>query len=351
MPFSGPGPRPAGLPTGLVWPVSVDPSGVVGPTRGQVRTAAWRRCSHGLYVPASVERTVDQRIVEAAACLPAYGGVTGWSALRWLGATWFDGTVTGGMELPVVLATGDSSIRRRPGIVVSEEQVGPWQVITSAGIRVTTADYAVLWEIRHARTLAAAVQAADMAAYADLVGRAELALLVARSRSWTGVGRGRDVVALMSENSWSPAETSMRMIWTHDAGLPTPLCNQPVFDLDGRHLGTPDLLDPLAGVAGEYDSELHLEGARRRRDLEREAAFRDAGLETVAMVTGELGAPWAFRGRLRAAYARAARRPASDRRWTLTPPSWWVGTDTVARRRALTDEQRARWLRHRQQVG
>jgi hypothetical protein len=37
-------------------------------------------------VPADAEQTTEQRIVEAAAVLPAYGGVTGWAALRWLGA-------------------------------------------------------------------------------------------------------------------------------------------------------------------------------------------------------------------------------------------------------------------------
>lgn len=52
----------------------------------------------------------------------------------------------------------------------------------------------------------------------------------------------------------------------------------------------------------------------------------------------------AFRQRLRAAYRRAAerRRP---RRWTLDQPPWWVDTSTVARRRALTADQRAVWLR------
>ena len=29
--------------------------------------------------------SVEQRIVEAAAVLPSYGGVTGWAALRWAG--------------------------------------------------------------------------------------------------------------------------------------------------------------------------------------------------------------------------------------------------------------------------
>lgn len=286
--------------------------------------------------------------MEAAAVLPVYGAVTGWAALRWHGGRWFDGRAAGGsIERPVVLVLMDSSIRTRPGIAVSEERVGPEQIVVASGVRVTTAAYALLWEIRHSHSLGEAVCAADMAAFSDLVSRLELALLVAACRGWTGIGRGREVVGLMSENSWSPAETAMRGVWVRDAALPTPLCNQPVFDLGGRLIGTPDLLDPAAGVAGEYDSELHLESGRRRRDVERESSFRAAGLEPVAMVSGELADPWRFVGRLRAAYARAARKPVSDRRWTIDPPAWWSPTVTVDQRRALTDEQRARWLRYR----
>jgi hypothetical protein len=293
---------------------------------------------------------VDQRIVEAAAVLPAYGGVTGWAALRWLGGSWFDGRDADG-DRPVTLALMDSSIRRQPGIAISEERIDPTQIAAHAGIRVTVAAYSLLFEIRHARSLDRAVAAADMAAYADLVSRAELGLLVARSPGWTGIDRGRRVHGLMDENAWSPAEVRMRLIWTHEAGFPRPLTNRPVFDHAGRLIGTPDLIDPVAGVCGEYDSELHLDSARRRRDLEREEQFRQSGLEPVAMVTGDLGEPWSFVARLRAAYARAARRPASDRQWSIEPPPWWTATVTVAKRRVLTTEQRDRWLRHRRVAG
>ncbi|MGI8522455.1 MAG: hypothetical protein ACR2K3_03965, partial [Nocardioides sp.] len=204
---------------------------------------------------------------------------------------------------------------------------------------------------RHARTDLAAVVAADMAAFHDLVSRAELAFLVEHSYGWDGIGRGRTAVVLMEENTWSPAEAAMGWTWVVVAGLPRPLANRPVFDLQGRHLGTPDLIDARAGVVGEYDSELHLDRVRRRRDVERDERYRAAGLEPVAMVTGDLAEPWAFVSRLRAAYARAARTPAVDRRWTLEPPTWWTPTDTVDRRRALTEHQRARWLRYRRDAG
>src|SRR3954462_9731360 len=179
MPSAAHGPHPVGLPRDLAWPTRVAASGRTGPTRMQVRGRAWRRTSRGMYVPSGVERSVDQRIVEAAAVLPAYGGVTGWAALRWLGGSWFDGRDADG-DRSVTLVLMDSSIRRQPGIAISEERIDPTQIAPHAGIRVTVAAYSLLFEIRHARSLDTAVTAADMAAYADLVSKAELGVLVAR---------------------------------------------------------------------------------------------------------------------------------------------------------------------------
>src|SRR5262245_65964397 len=89
----------------VVLPVRRDRNGTTGPTKAQAAGPFWRASSHGLHVPAGVDATVpEQRIVEAAAVLPPYGGVTGWAALRWGGATWFDGRTVHGAPRPVVLA-------------------------------------------------------------------------------------------------------------------------------------------------------------------------------------------------------------------------------------------------------
>jgi hypothetical protein len=303
-------------------------------------------------VHAEVERTTEQRIVEAAAVLPAYGGVTGWAGLRWLGAAWFDGTRHGGREQrPVTLAVADRSIRPQPGIATSEERLDPTELTVHRGLTITTALRSVVFEMRYAGTETEAVQAADMAAYADLVSQDELLGYVAVNAGWTGMERLRIGAGDMAENAWSPTEVTMRRAWQHEAELPRPLCNHPVFDLNGRHLGTPDLLDPAAGVVGEYNSVLHLEGAQRSRDVGREALFRSIGLEYVEMLTGDLVDHSAFLGRLRQAYARASRIPASERAWTIELPPWWVPTFTVKQRRNLDDDQRRRFLALRLRAG
>ena len=326
----------------------LDATGVNGPTPAQARGEAWRRSSRGLYVPSHVDGTVpEQRIVEAAAVLPAYGGLTGWAALRWLGAVWFSGLAPDGSTLlPITLATSENDIRPRPGIQVSAERLNPRELTTHDGLAVTIAVRSVCFEMRYAPSLRGAVVAADMAMQADLVSPAELAAHVATLSGWTGVPQCREALALAHENSWSPRETThLRLTWVLEAGLPPPRCNVPVFDRAGRHIGTPDLLDEEAGVAGEYDGSVHLEGSRRARDVRREDAFRSIGLEYFTVLAGD---PWDLVvRRMQATRARARFAAPAARAWTLEPPGWWVSTETVEQRRALTAGERQRLLRHR----
>lgn len=330
---------------GLVAPVRVDPAGISGPTRKQSRGARWRRTSHGLYVPREVDGDeLHQRIVEAAAVLPSYGGVTGWAALAWLGGRWFDGLAGDGRtRLPVCLATSCADIRSQPGFVVSAEGIDPADLIEVDGLRITTAVRSVCFEMRYASNLSLAVTALDMAAYSDLVSIAEARAYSARLRGRTGIPRCREAIELADENSWSPQESPMRLLWENVVGA-RPLCNVPVFDSGGRHVGTPDLLDPVAGVAGEYDGSLHLHGAQRSRDVRREEAFRGLGLEYVTMLAGDRRDPGPFIERLGATYERARWIPSDRRTWTLTQPPWWTDTSTVEKRRALRGSARERLL-------
>lgn len=343
-----PGPSCTGRP-GVVDPVRVDETGEWGPTSKQARGRRWRRTSRGLYVPAAVDPTPEQRIAEAAAVLPAFGGVTGWAALRWQGAHWFGGLAPDGRTpLPVVLATSEADIRSQPGILVSAERLSPHELVRHDGLPITTALRSVTFAMRHAATVRSAVVVADMAMYADLVSLEELLGWALLNRGWTGCPQLREAVALADENCWSPQETrALRLPWMLDAGLPRPLMNRPVFDREGRHLGTPDLLDEEAGVAGEYDGPLHLAGARRALDIRREAEFRRVGLETFVVTGADAGDPLGAVRRMQEARARARFEAPSTRAWTIDPPHWWIRTDSVARRRALDDRQRQELLGYR----
>ncbi|MFT4286260.1 hypothetical protein [Nocardioides sp.] len=302
-------------------------------------------------MPSHVDpRAAEQRIVEAAVRLPSGGAVTGWAGLRWGGGAYFGGHDPAGGHLPVPLALDNHrKLRPQPGVELCEEFLAVDDITRVDGLPVTVHPRSVCRILRTTPSLERRVAALDMAAFYDLCSLQEV-LDYARARlaGRPHVTRIWSALPHASENSWSPREPVMRLIWTRVAGLPEPLVNVPLFDRWGSHLVTPDLLDPATGVVGEYDGAQHGELRPRERDLGREELYRDLGLELVTMVSADNRDRDGFVRRLRSAYDRASRRPRSAA-WTLQQPHWWVDTSTVARRRALDEEQRRVWLR-RQQV-
>lgn len=336
-------PRP-----GLFVPVRRDPAGRVGPTDTSVRGPLWRRSSHGLWVPVSVEPTTDQSIVEAAAVLPEHGGVTGWAGLAWMGARWFDGSGPGSGRRPVPLVTAGDDIRPQPGIAVSAERLDPRDLLVLDQVRLTTAVRSAWFEARYAETLPDAVVVIDMACYDDLVSIDELADWSHEHPAWTGAPRFRSALALARENAWSPREVHLRLVGELLADMPRLLCNQPIFDrATGRLLGTPDLLDVEAGLAIEYDGQDHLKVVQRSRDVRREELFRGHELEVMTVLGPDLRDRADLADRMVAARARSRFQAESARTWTIDPPVWWTPTHTVALRRSLTEAQRQRSLRYR----
>ncbi len=299
-------------------------------------------------MPSSASRDPRQRIVEAAARLPAHGAVTGWAALCWLEGRWFDGRGPRSIERPVTLALGSRhTLRPDDRLRVSQELVPVGEIRRVRGIRVTSPLWSVAFEMRKARTDEAAVVAFEMAAYDDLVSVAELVSFVDEAL-WIrqGVPRVRELLPVLEENSWSPQEPVMRRTW-ETGGFGRPRANCPVFDCAGRFVGTPDLIDVEAGVYGMFDGALHLAGDVRHGDVAKEAAYRALGLEGVTMMAGDLMDRDPFLARLRGAYDRAERRSPDMRRWLQGLPDWWTPTFTVAQRRALSAYDCSRLLRYR----
>lgn len=318
------------LPSALVWPTRIDPDGRTGPTRGQAQRARWRACARGWYVPRETDSLVpEQRILEQAVRVANTGAVTGWASLRWRGGAYFDGLSHGGRSTrPVPLLRSAGDIPRSALAQLSKAQLGLTERESVAGIWCTTTQRALFDEMRF-DLLRGAVVSLDMAAAAGLISVRLFATYVAQRRAWTGVPLVRQALALASENSRSPQESRLRLVWTIDAGLPSPLCNRPVFDLNGNLLGYPDLFDPEAGLVGEYDGAHHKSGARHRRDVRREAKFRDHGLEYVEIVGGDLSDREAVVRRIHRARSRARFLKPEKRKWTLSPPPDWPTPPTL----------------------
>ena len=311
-------------PEGLVAPVPVDPTGRAGPTKRQAAGPRWRQTSSGMYVPADVdEAVVEQRIYEQGHRIKSQGAVTGWAALRWRGAAYFDGVSPLGELRPVPLVVGNHPLQADARVEIDRSRIGPGERTFIGGIWVATVQRALFDAMRRSTNLRDAVVMMDMAAAARLNSVELMWVYVGWRAAWTGVPQVRQALDLASNDSKSPPETRMRLTWRLDAGLPTPLCNVPVFSRSGELLAIPDLLDPVAGLVGEYDGADHKSRKRHRADVAREDTLRRHGLEYFTVVGGDLSDRPLVVRRMHEARGRARFLPPDQRSWTLEPPSWW----------------------------
>lgn len=113
-----------------------------------------------------------------------------------------------------------------------------------------------------------------------------------------GADRLRAALDLIREDAWSPRESYVRCLLVA-AGLPEPELNIDVFDERGRFLGCVDLAYPHERVAIEYLGMLH--GERWAQDVERLAALRAAGWNTIEVTSPLLKRPEELIARVRAA--------------------------------------------------
>ena len=177
-----------------------------------------------MYVPADTDPSVvEQRIVEQAGRITAYGAVTGWAALRWHGATFFDGTCDGGRgQLPVPLVV-HSKLRPDPRFTLTEDQLSCTEWSWVDGVPVATVQRALFDEVRRVDSVREKANAIAMAAAARLISTRLFGQYVAHRGPWTGIQGARDAVLLAVDDCRSPQEFRMYLCWRLDAGLPEPL--------------------------------------------------------------------------------------------------------------------------------
>ena len=82
-------------------------------------------------------------------------------------------------------------------------------------------------------------------------------------------------------------------------------------------------------MVGEYNGADHKRLDRRRSDNAREERFRAVGLEYFDLVGGDLLDRRDVIRRMHQTRDRARFEEPADRRWTLTPPPWWVPEETL----------------------
>lgn len=300
-------------PRGLVRPVRPDPDGVTGPRRGVAAGPRWRRSSRGWVVPADVELSVEQRILEAAVRLPTGAMLTGWAALRLAGAAWFDGFAADGRTpLPVPVLLPHASRIRGPGVRVERTRRSLPSPVTRYGLACVPGEIALLHELRWAPSRRRAGVMVDMALAAGVVDLEVLNADVA-------AGRRADATTYALQRACSecrsPKESEMLQVWEGELDLPRPLMNREVLDLAGRVIAVVDLLEVESGTYGEYNGASHRSRERQRRDEARADQLRGVGLEGFVLVAGDSDRVW--HDRMLSARGRALWLPEGQRRWRV----------------------------------
>ncbi len=306
-------------------PRSLAELAVRGVTAEMTRSRRWRRSSRGYFVPADAPETTTQRILGAGPLVPPGGALAGWAAAYALGTDFLDGRHPVTMAtLPVPVHLGPHLARIAPtGLHFHRERLLPQHVTRVLGLPVTTPLRTAFDGGRWAPDLVEAVVFLDLLGHALELDLADLVPWCAPGERWPGVKQLRQALTLADAGSESPWESRLRMFYLFQAGLPRPLVNRPVFDLDENFLGRPDLFDPEAGLATEFDGQEHRGRDQHRSDNVREERLEGSNLTVCRVDSLDLRQRGPLRERLRARHLQGRRRDRSQDRWTLVEPAWW----------------------------
>lgn len=293
-----------------------------GLTPDQARGSRWVQTGPGLYVPAGTDSGLtQQRIIEAAARLPAYAAVTGWAACLLGGAAWFDGLELDGRTLlPVQVALGPRGrTRRHDGITLSFEKLPEWEVWMRYGVRVARPERALFDAMRrHGQREALVDVESALAGTITSLERMRAYALAHRS------ARRSAVVFWALERARggarSPLEVRVRTIAEEDAGYGRMLVNRVVYDASGERIGEVDGIEEESGTALEVDGADHREAGQQAWDITKEEALRQVGLEVVRVTGSQARDAETLVPRLRAVRARSKFLLPADRAWRLGPP-------------------------------
>lgn len=310
----------------LIAPVRIDPAGKRGPTRAEATSGRyWRRTTRGYYVPVDTRSDhPEQRILEQAARLPPGTAVTGWAGCRLFGANFFDGLAPDGRtRLPVTLALGpEHNLKRTSDTTLRFAKFPATEVAHRHGIPVLSRERCTWDAAREAAARSTGL--AEIVVVFDMIQAAEVTSghrLREYADSHPVPRRLKRALSLSTENSRSPNESRLRVMWEIDAGLPKPLINAPIFDSHGRLLGIADLLDRTSGLVVEFDGADHRGMRRHTADVAKDEALRQVGLEVTRVTGADLLRPDVVIRRLTQARERAVATPRRQATWRARIPA------------------------------
>jgi len=239
------------------------------------------RMFNSVYVVTRAARSLDVRLQALRLVLPEHGVVVDRTAAWLWGVDMFSLAEHAEMpELEVFVLRGKKRVARadaRGG----ERDLSPRDLVTVEGVRVTT-------PLRTALDLACGLWRPNALACLDAFMREHgltepvLSRELLRFRGRRGVVQARALVELADPRAESPGESLTRLA-IHDAGLPAPVPQLWVTDLEGRRWRL-DLGYEAERVAVEYDGErYHSSDTQREADAYRRAALARAGWTVIVV--------------------------------------------------------------------
>lgn len=233
----------------------------------------------GVYGPAGIELTADQRARAAWLWSRRRAVVAGNSAAALLGAKW----VSPSLDAELV-----HDNRKTPDrLVVHADMLMPQEVLTVDGIAVTTPARTVFDIGRRTADRLRAVQRLDALVNATDLKFADVEAIAAGHRGARGLVRLRRILPLVDAGAESPQETRTRLALI-DAGLPKPQTQIRVHGDCGDFVARIDMGYQELRVGIEYDGPQHwTDPEQRARDIDRHSALRDLGW-TIVRVSNDL---------------------------------------------------------------
>lgn len=292
--------RPAHLPPELLKaPFTLDDALAAGLTRHALQSKPWRRVFRGVWVHCDVPETRAMRLDALRLVLPPYAVVCDVTA-AWLHGV--DIRRPEDLDIHVSFPKGQR-VRRRPGLVVSQETLDPSDIVEIDGIRVTTPLRTTFDCLRLLRGWDRLV-VADAMTHDRLVSVDELRRYFASKRRLRNLRIGEALIDDIEPKSDSPMETRSRLILV-EGGNPRPQAQVHVFSRTKVFIGRADLGYEELKIAIEYDGALHWE--QRCEDERRRDAMREAGWIVIVLTADDIfKTPEATAARIRR--ARQARK-------------------------------------------
>lgn len=239
-----------------------------GLSPAQLRSGAYRRLFHNVYVDRRLRDCVELRAAAVRLVLPD-DAVVGYTAAAWLhGADVRDPRRP---DVEIIGQRGDQ-IRRR-GVAATSALLQAEDVTEVLGIAVTT-PVRTAFDLARCEDLIRAVVGIDAMLNRGGCDLVELAAYTASHRKWRWVRTVDQALKHAEPLSQSPMETVQRMRLVL-AGLPRPRAQAPVVDANGHAFAYVDNGYEEYRVGADYDGEHHRD--QWRHDLERQERIRDRG--------------------------------------------------------------------------